>query len=134
MKEYNKDNESSYIMHLDANNLYGWAMSQKLPVDGFKWEKNVSKFDEKFIQKYDEDSCLENIFEIDVEYPKRFHNFYNDLPYLPDRTKIKICHKLVCNLYDKNNYVAHIRALKQALNHELILKKVRKVNQFNQKV
>ena len=46
MKNYNKDNKSSYIMYLDAKNLYGWAMSQKLPVNGFRWNKNVPKFNE----------------------------------------------------------------------------------------
>ena len=56
MKNYDKNKESSYLMYLDADNLYGWAMSQKLLVNGFKWKKNVSKFDEDFIKNYDEDS------------------------------------------------------------------------------
>ena len=86
MKNYDKDIESSYIMHLDANNLYGWAMSQELPVDGFKWikEDGLSKFDEKFIQNYDENSDKGYIFEIDVEYPKNFHKLHSDLPCLPE--------------------------------------------------
>ena len=46
MKNYNKDIESSHLMYLDRNNLYGQGMSQKLPVNGFKWIKNISKFDE----------------------------------------------------------------------------------------
>ena len=50
MKNYDKNNESSYIEYLDANNLYGWAMSQKLPINGFKWVKNLSKFNEDFIK------------------------------------------------------------------------------------
>ena len=50
MKNYDKNNESSYIQYLDASNLYGWAMSQKLIVDGFKWKKNMLKFNEKFIK------------------------------------------------------------------------------------
>ena len=56
MKNYDKNNESSYIEYLDANNLYGWAMSQKLPVKGFKWikQKKLSKFNEDFIKNYDE--------------------------------------------------------------------------------
>ena len=58
---------------------------------------------------------------------------HNDLPFLPERMKIDKCSKLVCNLYDKNNYVVHIRSLKQALDHELISKKVHRVIQFNQK-
>ena len=56
---------------------------------------------------------------------------HSDLPFLPERMKIDKCNKLVCNLYDKN-YVVHIRSLKQALNHRLILKKVYRVIQFNQ--
>ena len=55
MKNYDKNKESSYLMYLDANNLYGWAMSQKQPVDSFKWVKNVSKIDEEFIKNYDND-------------------------------------------------------------------------------
>ena len=57
---------------------------------------------------------------------------HSDLPFFPERMKINKCSKLVCNLYDKNNYVAHIISLKQALNHGLILKKVHRVIQFNQ--
>ena len=56
MKKYDKNKESSYIQYLDANNLFGWAMSQKLPVNGFKWIKNVTEIDKKFIKNYDEDS------------------------------------------------------------------------------
>ena len=60
MKSYDKKTVSSYLEYLDANNLYGWAMSQKLPVDGFKWieEDDISKFDEKFIKNYDENSDI----------------------------------------------------------------------------
>ena len=56
MNNYDKNKESSYIQYLDANNLYGWAMSQKLPVNSFKWAKNTSKIDEEFIKNYNEDS------------------------------------------------------------------------------
>ena len=51
MKNYNKDIISSYLIYLDANNLFGWAMSQKLPVNSFKWVKNLSRFNERFIKK-----------------------------------------------------------------------------------
>ena len=66
MENYNKNIESSYIKYLDANNLYGWAMSQKLPINGFKWTKNLSKFDEDFIKKYDENSNTGYFFEVDI--------------------------------------------------------------------
>ena len=54
MKNYDEKEESSYTQHLDENNLYGWAMLEKLPVGGFKWIKDVSKIDEDFIKNYDE--------------------------------------------------------------------------------
>ena len=69
---------------------------------------------------------------LDVKYPKNLHGLHEDLPFLPERMKIGKCKKLVCNLYDKKNYVVHIRPLKQALNHGLILKKAHRVIQFNQ--
>ena len=52
MRNYDKSIESSYLMYLDANNLYGWAMSKKLPVNGFKWEDDLSRFNENFIKNY----------------------------------------------------------------------------------
>ena len=132
MKNYNKNKESSYIQYLDANNLYGWAMSQKLPVKGFKWVKNISKIDEKFIKNYDEDSDKGYIFEVDVKYPRRLHDLHSDLPLLPKRMKIDKCKKLVCNLRHKKKYVVHIGSLKQALNYGLKLKKVHRIIEFNQ--
>ena len=76
-------------------------MSQPLPVDGFKWVKNVSKIDEDFIKNYDEDSDKGYILEVDVEYPENLHDLHSDLPFLAERKKINKCNKLVCNLYDK---------------------------------
>ena len=131
MKNYNKD-EESFLQHLDANNLYGWAMSQKLPVSGFKWKKNMLKFNEEFIKNYDEDSDEGYILEVDVKHSKNVHGLHVDLPFLPKRMKIGECKKLACNFYDKKNYVVHKRLLKQPLNHGLMLKKVHTVIQFNQ--
>ena len=110
MKSYDKNKESSYIQYLDTNNFYGWTMSQKLPVDSFKWKKNMLKFNEEFMKNYDEDGDKGYIFEVDVEYPKNFHDVHSDLPFLPERMKINKCSKLLCNLYDKNNYVFHRRS------------------------
>ena len=58
MKNYDKNKESSFLMYVDANNLYGWTMSQKLPVDGFKWVDDLSIFTEEFIKNYDEESDI----------------------------------------------------------------------------
>ena len=71
MKNYDKNNESSYIEYLDANNLYGQAVSQKLPVNGVKWvkQKKLSKFNEDFIKRH-EDSSKRYFFEVDIDYPK----------------------------------------------------------------
>ena len=120
-------------MHLNANNLHGWEMSQKRPVDGFKWVEKLSKFNERFIKSYNENSDIGYFLEVDVEYPKRLFNLHKDLPFLRKREKIDKCKKLISSIEDKERYVVHIRALKQALNHGLKLKKVHRVIQFNQK-
>ena len=92
MKNYDKNKESSYIQYLDANNLYGWAMSQKLPVNGFKWKNDLTEIDEEFIKNYDEDSDKGYILEVDVKYPRKLHDLHTDLPFLPKRMKIdKMC-------------------------------------------
>ena len=83
--------------------------------------KNTSKINKKFIKCYDENCDKGNIFEVDVEYHKELHELHNDLLFLPE--KINSVWKLVCNLYDNEKYVAHIRTLKQVLNDGLILKK-----------
>ena len=104
----------------------------KLPLNGFKQKKNVFNFDENFIKNYNENSNKEYNLEVDVEYPKNLLNLHGDLPFLAEKKKIKKSSKLVCNTNDKENYIVHIRTLKQALNHGLILKKVHRVIQFNQ--
>ena len=132
MKNNDENKESSYIQYLDANNLYGWPMSQKLPINNFNWVKNKSKIDEKFIKNYDEDSDKGYIFEVDVECPRRLHDLHSDLPFLPERMKIDKCKKLVCNFHDKKKYVVHIKSLKQALHYGFKLEKVHRVIEFNQ--
>ena len=84
MKNYNKDIISSYLMYLDANNLYGWAMSQKLPVNGFKWVKNLSQFNKSFIRNYNENSDIGYFLEVDIDYSKKLFNLHKDLPFLPE--------------------------------------------------
>ena len=75
MKNYDKNKESSFVQYLDANNLYGWAMSQKLPVNGFKWIKNVTGIDEKVIKNYNEDNDKGYILGVDVKYPSKITRF-----------------------------------------------------------
>ena len=121
MENYAKNEESLYIQYLDANNLYGWAMSQKLPVNGFEWVEDISRINEEFIKNYDENNDKGYILEVDVKYPKKLHDSHSDLPFLPKRMKIDKCKKLVYNLQNKKIYVVHIKSLKQALNHGLKL-------------
>ena len=132
MKNYNNNNEeSSYIQYLDANNLDGWAMSQKLPVNGLRW-LDSAKINKEFIKNYNEDNNKGYILEVDVKYPKRLHKLHSDLPFLPERMEINKCKKLVCNLFNKKKYVTHINSLKQALNHGLKLKKIHRITEYNQ--
>ena len=79
MKNHNNnDEESSYIQYLDANNLYGWAMSKKLPVNGFKWADN-DKINEEFIKNYNENNKKRYILEVDVKYPKKLYELHSDI-------------------------------------------------------
>ena len=127
-ENYDKRKIVSYLMHLDANNLYGWAMSLKLSVDDFKWVKELLEFNERFIINYDENSDERYILEADVEYPKALFNLHKDLSFLPKIEKINKYKKLICSIESKERYVVHIRALKQALNHGLKLKKTTQGN------
>ena len=106
----------SYLQYWDVNNLYGWAMLQKLPVNNFEWIKDTSQFNEDFIKNYNEESDEGYFLEVDIQYPEKLHELNNDVPFLPERKKIKKVKKLVTNLYDKNECLIHIRKLKQLLN------------------
>ena len=119
MKNYDENEESSYIQYLDSDNLYGWEMSQKLPVNGLKWLEDTSEINEEFIKNYNENNNKGYILEVDVEYPRKLHDSHSDLPFLPRTMKIDKCKKLVCNLHNKKKYVVHIKSLKQALNRGL---------------
>ena len=134
MKGYDKNKESSYLNYWDVNNLYGWAMSQKLPVNNFEQIEETSQHNEDFLKKYNEESDQGYFLEVDVQYSVKLYELNNDLPFLLERMKLEKVEKLVTNLHDKNEYVIHIRNLKQVLNHELISKQVHKVIKFNQKL
>ena len=113
MQNYDKNAVLLYLMHINANNLYERAMFQKLSVGGFKWVEDLSQFNKNFIKNYDENSDQEDILEVDIEY-------------LENLFKLREQH-------DREKYVVQIRALKQALNRWLILKRVHRVIEFNQK-
>ena len=83
MKNYNYNEESPYIQYLDANNLYGWAMSKKLPLNGFRWldSDEINEINEEFIKYYNENDNKGYIFEVDLRYPKRLHDLHSDLPF-----------------------------------------------------
>ena len=82
-KDYDKNKGSSFLIYVDANNLYGWAMSKKLPVDGFKWVDDPSMFTEDFIKSYDDEGDVGYLFVVDVEYPIKVRMSHNYLPFLP---------------------------------------------------
>ena len=119
-------------MFWDFNSLYGWAMSQNLPVDGFELRKDRFTINEEFMLEYDVDSDIGYILEVDVKYPKEVHELHNDFPFLPEKMKIGKCDKLMCNMFGKKNYVIHMNVLKQVLDYGLTLKKVHMIIEFNQ--
>ena len=123
MKSYDENIASSYLMYLDASNLYRWGMSQKLSINSFKWVKHVPKFNKDFIKIYNKNINKRYILKVDVEFPKSLFNLHKDLSFLYERKKIlKNARSLI-----KQNYAVHIKALRQALNHGLILKTVHRV-------
>ena len=132
MKNYDNTQKSVYLMYLDANNLYGWAMSKKLPIDSFKWEQDLSMFTPDFIKNYDENSDIGYLFYVDITYPHDLRDKHSDLPFLPNRKTVNKVNKLICSEYDKSNYVVHILPLQLALKHGLILKNVHNVISFRQ--
>ena len=110
-------------------------MSQKLPVNDFKWiiKDELSKFNEDFIKSYDENGNKGYFFEADIGYPKELFNLHKDLPFLPESKKVNNVEKLICDIEDKKKYVFHVRGLKQAINNRLRLKKLHRIIQFKQK-
>ena len=151
MKENDEKAPSKYIMYLDANNLYGWAMSQYLPTGGFDWltEQQIEGLD---LSKFKEDCKRGLILEVDLEYPKELHNLHNDYPLAPEKIKVTkdmlsdysrkiaekykistgLVHKLIPTLGKKEKYVLHYRNLQLYLDLGLKLTKIHRVLIFNQ--
>ena len=78
MKDYDKSKGSSYLQYWNVNNLYGWAMSQKLPVKNFEWIEDISQFNEVSIKSYNEESDEGYFLELDVQYLEKLHEPFND--------------------------------------------------------
>ncbi|XP_078350639.1 uncharacterized protein LOC144635401 [Oculina patagonica] len=151
MKKYDEKAPSKYIMYLDANNLYGYAMSQYLPTGCFRW-LTQKQIDETNLAKYKEDSKKGLILEVDLEYPKELHNHHNDYPLGAEKVKVTkdmlsdyckniakkynissgLVHKLIPTLNNKEKYVLHYRNLQLYLDLGLKLTKVYRVLEFNQ--
>ena len=153
LKSFNPYDEEKYLLYIDANNLYGWAMTQNLPFANFTWCKIETKLVENIIQN----TNLENkgyILEVDLEYPESLHDLHNDFPLAPEKLKIsfndlspfaqKLCSqlnlksnlntsKLIPNLNNKDNYVLYYKNLQLYLKLGLKLKKVHKILQFDEK-
>ena len=131
MKDYDETKPSKFLMYLDANNLYGWAMSQKLPLNNFKEMTNKELeniFNNQIIQVWEKTPC---ILEVDLEYPEELHDLHNDYPLCPERVECEHgVKKLIPNLRDKNNYVIHYRNLMQCLSLGMKLKKIHRGIKF----
>ena len=131
MKDFNKKKLSKYLMYVDANNLYGWAMSQKLPVHSFKWMSNKeieNLFNNQIVQVWEKTPC---ILEVDLIYPEELHDLHNDYPLCPERVECdRGVKKLIPNLRDKNNYVVHYKTLMQYLSLGMKLKKIHRGIKF----
>lgn len=132
---YNSNKPTSYLMYLDVNNLYGWAMSQPLPYGDFKWvmPDELNNFSNK-LQEISANADVGYILEVDLEYPEQLHDSHNDLPFCAENkcslnSKIP---KLIPDLNYKTKYIIHYRNLQQCLSQGLKLKKIYRVLQFKQ--
>ena len=130
-KGFNRNKLKKYLMYLDANNLYGCAMSMKLPTHGFKWltSGEMEKlFNNQVVQVWEKTPC---ILEVDLEYPEKLHDLHNDYPFCPERVECKNgVEKLIPNLRDKTKYVIHYKNLIQCLKAGMKLKKIHRGIKF----
>ncbi|XP_050519039.1 uncharacterized protein LOC126893133 [Diabrotica virgifera virgifera] len=128
---YDPQQPKSYIMYLDATNLYGAAMCQYLPYGNFKWVTDVENFN-CFVVEDDADKGY--VLEVDLEYPAHLHSLHNDLPFCPESMVPpgSKCPKLIPNFNNKTKYIIHYRNLKQCLRYGLVLKRIHRILEFSQ--
>ncbi len=124
VKGYDKESESVFIPYLDANNLYGWAMDNPLPVRDFRWMR------EEELGGWKSVPC---ILEVDLEYPDELHDLHNEYPLAPEKLKIGEVDKLVPNLNNKTKYVLHYETLKLYLRLGLKLTKIHRGITFEER-
>ena len=126
---FNKNKLKKFLMYLDANNLYGCAMSMKLPTHGFKWLTGGEM--EKIYENRHNLNKIPCILEVDLEYPEKLHDLHNDYPLCPESVKCKNgVEKLIPNSWNKKKYVIHYKALIQCLNFGMKLKRIHKGIKF----
>ena len=129
--DFNKNEPSKYLMYLDANNLYGCAMSMKLPTHGFKWltgGEMEKLYETQELHTWNKTPC---ILQVDLEYPEKLHDLHNDYPLCPEGVKCKNgVEKLIPNLRDKKKYVTHYKNLIQDLKLGMKLKRIHKGIKF----
>ncbi|CAH3172567.1 unnamed protein product [Porites lobata] len=130
MKTYDPQKPSTYIQYLDANNLYGWAMSQSLPTHGFELVENITKT--QVLNILEGNSKKGYIFDVDLVYPKHLWEKHNDYPLAPELIKVNGVEKLICHFKPRANYVLHFKNLKQYLNMGLKLKSINRAISFEQ--
>ena len=132
MKNYDPNKEIKSINYLDANNLYGWAMCEPLPVGNFKMYDDDKIIKER-LQNWKSSSKKGYIIELDLEYPKELHDLHNSYPLAPEKIKVGTVDKLIPNLYDKKNYICHIKNLQLYVDLGLKIKKIHRILEFDQK-
>ena len=121
---------SSYIQYWDVNNLYGWAMLQKLLVNNLKWIEDTFQFNEDFIKNYNEKRDERFFLEVDVQYLEKLNELHNDLPFLLERMKVEKVEKLEANLHDKTEHVIHISNLNKLMNNAVFGKTMENVRKY----
>ena len=122
-KEFDETKPSKFITYLDENNLYGWAMSKKLPTGGFKW---MTK------EELDSWRSYPCILEVDLEYSKELHDLHNEYPLAPERLMTNGVKKLIPNLNDKKKYIIHYESLKQCERLGLKITKIHRGIKFEE--